>query len=127
MRELNLSNNLIEDISSLRDLKRLEYLRLGDNPLKSITHLKELKNLRELGLWGTQISDISPLKYLTSLSYLNLTINKIEDISPLRNLKLRKLMLQSNPIEFLESWVTEFELEIEWAQLTNTDFQGITF
>ncbi|NJL60049.1 MAG: hypothetical protein HC887_10835 [Desulfobacteraceae bacterium] len=74
-------------------------------------------NLTELYLSINQISDISPLSVLTDLTILGLIHNQINDISPLSALtNLEQLYLGENPIEVLPSWITDFNMEIQWEQ-----------
>ena len=96
---LNLSSNLISDISVLTDLTSLTFLRLYGNSISDISPLEGLTSLRALYLSTNKITDISPLEDLTSLVSLDLTRNKITDISPLEDLtSLRILYLSTNKI-----------------------------
>ncbi|OFX24279.1 MAG: hypothetical protein A2033_17195 [Bacteroidetes bacterium GWA2_31_9] len=87
--------------------------------------MQDFKSLNTLYLSGNQISDISSLQYLT-LMKLDLSGNQISDISPLKELKsLKQLILNSNPIEQLPEWITEFNMEILWVE-DFSDFGLIT-
>ncbi len=106
VRELNLDENNINEISPLANLKNLEVLKIGQttngmsNRISDLTPLESLTNLRILEITNCQISDISPLQNLTNLKELNLSNNYITDITPLENLTdLTYLMLHHNDIE----------------------------
>ena len=84
---LGLSNSNIEDVSALipvlSDLTGLRDLNLGNTGMTDLSPLTELTNLTGLYLSGNNISDISPLAGLTNLTSLHLWNNNISDISPL--------------------------------------------
>lgn len=86
LREIDLSNNLLTDISPLAGLVQLEMLNLSGNQLSDITPLHRESGrfaLTWLNLSRNQISDLASLKRLTDLKYLFLGSNQISDISPL--------------------------------------------
>ena len=96
---LNLSFNEISDISALRSLTNLESLHLCDNEISDISVLGNLTNLQTLDLRDNEISDIGALGNLTNLQALNLNNNNISDISALRSLtNLQALNLNNNNI-----------------------------
>lgn len=96
--QLNLFGNNISDISPLGGLKNLTNLWLGNNNISDISALSGLKNLQLLWI-GNGISDISPLSGLTNLVDLTLQSNQISDISALGKLtNLRVLWLGDNNI-----------------------------
>lgn len=95
----DLSNNLISDITFLKELKNLGYLRLNNNLIIDITALKELKGLHSLNLESNKISDITILKEIKNLHSLKLNNNNISDITALEELKkLHNLGLKANQI-----------------------------
>lgn len=88
------------DISSLSELKQLEFLSLPCMGISDLTPLMSLTSLKSLDLYGNRISDVSPLKKLTNLTRLYLMDNQISDISPLKGLtKLTSLGLSNNYID----------------------------
>ena len=70
MRELDLYNNQITDISFLGSLTNLTTLHLGYNQITDISFLGSLTNLTTLNLNYNQIADISFLGSLTNLTTL---------------------------------------------------------
>jgi len=112
---LDLDNNQIVELSPLKDLTQLTQLDLFNNQISDLTPLKNLTQLTGLGLSCNQINDLSPLKDLSGLIDLNLNNNRINDLSSLESLKkLQHLDLTNNPIEELPSWITDFDMDIQW-------------
>lgn len=114
--KLDLSSNQITELSCLDNLSNLVTLVLKDNKISDISSLKNLNTLTYLDLSYNEISDISPLKNLNILNSLNLAFNQINALLSLKHLKhLNKLDLSNNPIESLPSWITNFNMEIQWT------------
>jgi len=85
---LDLSGNMISDISLLWGLSQLEEINLADNRLEDIDTLSHLSNLRVVDLSNNAIRDISPLMSLDKLEYVDLTGTKVnrKQISELESL-----------------------------------------
>ena len=86
LRELDLSSELISDLSPLSGLASLQSLYLNNNRIADLSPLSDLTGLRELGLGKNLIVDLFPLSGLTNLQTLNLSLNYISDLSPLSGL-----------------------------------------
>lgn len=85
--ELQNNNSLTAaNLAPLQKLSQLKYLDLEDNQLEQVTSLKGLINLTFLDVSGNKIADFSPLKGLTRLSTLYLSGNVTHDYSPLRSI-----------------------------------------
>jgi serine/threonine protein kinase len=96
---LDLSFEVLYDISHLADQTHLTELDLSYNYITDLSPLEKLTQLTELNLADNEFDDISPLSNLSQLTYLTLFDNSITDISPLRNLtRLTALYLSGNPI-----------------------------
>lgn len=96
---LELDFNNISDISVLQGLVNLQDLNLGFNNITDISALKDLKNLKKLGLNTNRITDISPLRSLSKLDSLWLTCNQVNDITALQGLtNLEILYINNNRI-----------------------------
>ncbi|HHT36769.1 MAG TPA: leucine-rich repeat domain-containing protein, partial [Firmicutes bacterium] len=67
LEDLDLSSNLISDISYLIDLQKLRNLNLGNNQITNISALAALPKLTNINLEGNLIADISPLVMNTEL------------------------------------------------------------
>lgn len=83
---LDVSGNMLSDISNLWNLHDLEELYLGNNQIGYIDALDNLSKLRTLDLSGNEINDISPLFNLERLEYVNLVGNPV----PKAQIKLLK-------------------------------------
>jgi Leucine-rich repeat (LRR) protein len=94
LKELDLSDNIIDDVNGLKDLTNLEKLSLEDTGLKDISTLSGLTNLQYFNLNRNDIEDISSLSGLTDLQYLDLGRNPVSNISALSKLtNLQTLLL----------------------------------
>lgn len=119
---LDLNTNNIEDINSIKDIKRLGYLDLSKNKIVDLTGINRLTQLTTLKLNGNRIKDVTNLSNLTSLTTVDLSYNKIEDISTIEtlssmyNLDDIKLNDQSITIELTEEQ-TIGEEEIQLPEL----------
>lgn len=94
------SSKSFEDLTPLKDLKKLKLLRLSHNAIKDLTPLKDLTELEKLYISHNQIEDVSPLNNLTNLTQLDFAKNKVEEISAIKNLvKLDTFDIIGNKIE----------------------------
>lgn len=95
---LKLSNNSIIDITALKDLRTLKVLDLADNSIATAKPLSKLKEIDVLIMSNNLLTNLLGIDQLTNLSYLYLDGNKIEDVSILYQLKeLEFLDLSNNP------------------------------
>lgn len=100
LRELQIYENNITDLSPLTGLTELTSLSVFKNNVSDLTPLKGLVNLQTLYLRSNDISDITPLAGLTDITNLDLSDNHISDISALSGMKsMRLLKLNDNEIE----------------------------
>lgn len=94
------SSNSFQDITPLKDLKKLKLLRLSHNAIKDVSPLKDLSSLEKLYISHNKIEDVSPLNNLTNLTQLDFARNKVEDISAIKDLvKLDTFDINGNKIE----------------------------
>lgn len=99
VRELDLSNREISDISALKDCKELESLNLSGNYISDISVLVDMPKLNSVNLANNRISDVRPLMSITTIEYLNLAGNNISSIAVLGELTgLEELSLKGNRI-----------------------------
>jgi len=83
-------------VSTLRRLSNLKEVNLANNKISQISSLSELKGLQTLILMGNRIKEIGALN-LPVLTSLNLDNNQITAVSGLRGLKkLEDLSLENN-------------------------------
>lgn len=102
---LNLSRNKISTIEGLRELTRLRVLDLSYNRISRIGQgLSNCTLIKELYLAGNKISDVEGLHRLLKLTVLDLSFNKIATAKALGQLvanynSLQALNLLGNPIQ----------------------------
>ncbi|NLM19340.1 MAG: protein kinase [Clostridiaceae bacterium] len=86
LEKINLSNNFVGNLLSLKDMATLRELDVCQNPLRDLTPISRLLSLESLDISQTQVTDLMPLAELTKLQTLNLEYCDIEDISVLAKL-----------------------------------------
>ncbi|MGO5074155.1 leucine-rich repeat domain-containing protein [Clostridium sporogenes] len=98
--KLELSGKGIKDLQGLESMKdTLTYLDLSNNEISDISSLKELINLNKLVLHKNKIGSIKPIEYLKSLKEVDLSNNIIGDITALGGLsQLTRLDLSKNGV-----------------------------
>ncbi|MBE7150853.1 internalin, partial [Bacillus mycoides] len=89
VKKLSLSNNGLTNIEHITAMKKLVELDLSKNELENITPLSKLSTVQALNLEENYISDITPLSKLTGLYNLNLGSNEIRDVRPVQELGKR--------------------------------------
>lgn len=107
---LDMSYNVIKDMSPVASCLQLTELYLAQNKLKEIRGLKTLKSLRKLDLGANRIRvmEEDELSGLVSLEELWLGKNKIENIGGIEKLtKLRRLDVQANRLTVVENLTTQ--------------------
>lgn len=91
---LDVSENLLEDISNLDKFTKLLRFYAGDNELVDVSNVNWSainQHLKRLDLSLNDISDITPLEVLTNIEYLDLSKNLIEGEFTFRVENLKKL------------------------------------
>ena len=83
--DIRYSASSISDLTPLKDLKKLEFLRLSHNNIEEVTPLKDLTNLKHLYISHNRIADVSSLGKLTNLVDFDISINYIADVSVAKN------------------------------------------
>jgi Leucine-rich repeat (LRR) protein len=86
LRELEVKNAGLSDISGLKDLNNIQILKLDGNDVKDINPLANMKKLWLLSLRDNSIEDISPLSDVSNLKILDIMNSGVKDISALKNL-----------------------------------------
>ena len=110
--DLNLDENLISDLSFLKNMSILKSFSAENNMIKDVSVFTSLANLKKLNLSNNLISDIEPLASLTSLKTLDLSYNLVSSISPLSALtSITELNLAGNTVKQLDSIVRLSKLE----------------
>ena len=105
---------VIDDMSRLEKLGKLQMMRLYDQPLTSLQGIQSFADLRlleirkcpitdaaaaftltqleTLSLFGTQVSSIQGIQNLTNIKRIDLNSSKVDDISPLMECNLNSAM-----------------------------------
>jgi len=112
LRILDMSYNVIRDMTPVQFCPNLVELYLAQNKIKQISGLKNLSNLRKLDLGANRISVMEPneISTLTNLEELWLGKNKIKKIQGLEKLtKLLRLDIQSNRLTCVENLTSQID------------------
>ena len=91
LKELNLNNTSVADLSPLREMRTLNKLGIGQTKVTSLAEIAGLQ-LNTLYLKGCALSDLSPLRGMP-LETLELYGSRVTDISPLKGLPIKDLDL----------------------------------
>ena len=125
---LNLQNNQIVEINSLKEIQTLECLDLENNQIIDIQALKKLKHLKKLDLANNKIEDITALKNLKFLEELYIKNNQIKNIDEIKNIdyftKTKVIFLQGNLIEDITG-LSELK-QITYLDLNNNKIKDIS-
>ena len=96
---LDLSSNVIDNISILTTIPSLNDLRLGGNRVSDLSPISTLAKLENLDLSENPVSDLDPISALAGLKELNLRKTAVEDLSPLAGITgLHALNLSGNSV-----------------------------
>lgn len=118
LRTLNIKANRLSDVSPLSLLKNtgitsLIASRNGYTGFSNISSLRELKTLEYIDLQDQLVTDLSPISSLVNLKYLNVSGNKISDISCLQNMpNLEEVYLKGNSVNNIFSLKDKNKLKI---------------
>lgn len=95
-----IEEQLIDDISALKNCAHLEYLALASNNIRNISPLRKCTMLKVLDLSNNYITNITALRGCTELECLKLESNSIKNISPIQNCtQLKCLYISDNYIK----------------------------
>jgi Leucine-rich repeat (LRR) protein len=102
LRDLDLSNTQLTDISDLRELGGLTELRLSNTQVSDLSPLAGMTGMTGLWLDNTQVSDLSPLAGMTRMMGLWLDNTQVSDLSPLAGMTgMRVLWLDNTQVSDL--------------------------
>ena len=116
LKEINLSNNMISDISPLKKFKNLKKIDLSNNKIDNIDSLKEIsennKEIESLNLSKNSIdnADILKTNIFPKIQEINLDQNNLlqKDIDEIKNIKIDK-----SKINFKNKNKTKHEINIK--------------
>lgn len=98
---LNLSNNKVDNLTSLKDFLNLQHLNLSNNYLTNGNSLKYNIHLTKLNLSNNKINSMEGLKNLTNLISLDLSQNQLKGEIDFKYFKfdnLQELILSDNQL-----------------------------
>ncbi|CAL6025370.1 leucine-rich_repeat domain-containing protein [Hexamita inflata] len=99
LKELFLSNNLIEDLTPLQTLTQLNSLSVGYNKIGDISGLNRLINLKSLYLYNNNIENLIQIKNLQNLEILSINDNKLTSFYGIQFLThLKDIYAENNTI-----------------------------
>ncbi|KAI0161232.1 hypothetical protein GGR57DRAFT_454057 [Xylariaceae sp. FL1272] len=100
VRNLQMTNNLLSELTAWRHLMNLQYVDVSNNQIKSLYALKDLVHLRTLRADNNQITSLDGIKFHDSLETLRVRNNFITSVD-LDGTKLQRLVeldLENNQI-----------------------------
>ena len=119
------SSKSFEDLTPLKDLKKLKLLRLSHNAIKDLTPLKDLTGLEKLYISHNQIEDVSIINNLKDLKSLDISVNKVNNISVLKDLtNVENLDIRNNEISDIS--VTKNYKKLNWLMANNNKIKDIS-
>ncbi|MFR6598815.1 MAG: cell wall-binding repeat-containing protein, partial [Finegoldia magna] len=119
------SSKSFDDLTPLKDLKKLKLLRLSHNAIKDLTPLKDLTALEKLYISHNQIEDVSILNNLKNLKSLDISVNKVNNISVLKDLtNVENLDIRNNEISDIS--VTKNYKNLNWLMANNNKVKDIS-
>lgn len=77
LKELDISENELDDITALKDCRSLTTLAVGGNRITNLNALESCEKLTSLSAYGNRIDNIDGLSALYDLEYLDLSGNEI--------------------------------------------------
>lgn len=128
LKQLILSNNVINSLDGLICNTKLTELIMFENALTNMNYINNLTNLEILDLSGNKISNISGLEHLKKLTQLSLESNDISSLKGLINLtSLLELYIANNKLTnikdvqmYLKPLPRLLILDLSGNPLTNT-------
>jgi Leucine-rich repeat (LRR) protein len=97
MRELDLSETAIYDLTPITKLVMLEELNVSGTGIRNLETVHSFVELKYLDVEGTSISSVEPLSDLQKLEVLKISYTAVEDINPLDGISnLKRIYWDSN-------------------------------
>jgi hypothetical protein len=113
VKDLDLSENALTDLSGVSTLTQLKKLDLAQTGLKDVAALAGLKELTQLRLSGNEITEVAGLAGLSKLKKLWVNNNKVANMNPLAALAgLDEVEIKKNPIN-LERCPTSGKVQVK--------------
>ena len=84
LRNLNMQNTLIDDLTPIHNLSKLEKMDVSGSPVNSLHPLRYVWNLKELDFSKTAVTSVEPLAGLTKLETVAGDSTRVNNLAPLR-------------------------------------------
>ncbi|CAL6024651.1 Leucine_rich repeats-containing protein [Hexamita inflata] len=112
---LSVRNSKLKSITNIYQMEQITDLDLSYNLIRDISELGALVNMIRLNLSFNDIYRIDVLKELNKLQYLNLSNNKILLCEPLKNLGVTELQINKNLINDLDFITNMKNFQLIWV------------
>ena len=122
---LNLIDSNSEDVSWMKEMKKLRRIYLSESQVSDLSCLSEHKEIDVLDISGTNVSDISFIKDFEKLTQLHIAMCPITDYSPLftSQLRLKYLEIDKNALEKIrEENIRNHHIGIDIKVTNNSPF-----
>ncbi len=128
LRSLSCAHTLIDDLTPLRSLSRLQMLDITGCPVETLDPLRYVSALREIDAPFTSLSKVKVLGNLRNLEMLNLAHTQIVSLPNLKSLQnLRTLELDATPLQSIDSLAFLTQLtNLNIAKTAVKDFTPLT-
>jgi len=111
LKTLNCAHTLIDDLTPLRTLNKLETLNITGCPVSTLEPLRYVSALREIDAAYTPLRKVGVIANMRYLETLNLGFTQVDSLPSFQQLKnLRTLELSSTPIHAIDSLASLNEL-----------------
>ncbi len=124
LKKISVSHNNIEDVTGLKNIETLEFIRISCNPAQSLEGFENLKKVEYLNLSDTEIDDLSPIKNCP-IEELNCSYTYVTDFEFLKSHPdLRILRLSGageETIEYINTLVNLRELTIMQCEISSLE------
>lgn len=120
---LGIVDQKLFDLSILKQTT-IETLVLSNNLITDLSPLREMPCLSKLYLYGNPISDISVLSQIPTLKILDIGSTYVTDLSPIDGINLKTLWLRDTPIANYSPLLSLHQLETLWV--SRLDAKGLS-
>ena len=103
LQSVTLANNQITDLAPLAGLEKMQLLDLADNSVTDLSPITAMQNLRTLWVADNQLTSIEPVKSCPKIWSLDVAGNRLTDLTPAGSLSwLTTLEISDNKITSLQ-------------------------
>lgn len=122
---ISLNDTDIKDLTTLRNMNKLESLKISNTGVSDLSPLSFLINLRIIDASGSAVTDISSLSDNLGLTSVNISNTKVSNIAPLASLpSLQELFLDGSDVKNLKP--LEKATSLEKLTFNDTEISDIS-